>query len=74
LGYPFRKRLYDWIAQRNAKKNKKSPRKKYSNNPEHPRNPPFELKLEVNQRCFEMGEKVQLVSEEIGYSRASIYT
>lgn len=74
LGYPSRKRLYDWMAQRNAKKNKKVHRKKYNNTPEHPRNPPLDLKLEVIKRCFEMGENVQLVSEEIGYSRASIYT
>jgi len=66
LGYPPRKRLYYWIAQRNAKKNKKAPRKKYNNTPEHPRNPPLDLRLEVIKRCFEMGENVQLVSEEIG--------
>jgi len=47
LRYPSRKRLYVWIAQRNSNKNKKAPRKKYNNTPEHPRNPPLELKLEV---------------------------
>ncbi|MEG6613925.1 helix-turn-helix domain-containing protein [Pseudoclostridium thermosuccinogenes] len=74
LGYPTRKRLYDWIAERNSPPSRKAPRQKYNNTPEHPRHPPLELKLEAIKRCFEMGENVQLVSEEIRYSRASIYT
>jgi transposase-like protein len=44
------------------------------NTPEHPRHPPAELKMEVIHRCFECGEDVKSVSEEIGYSRASIHT
>jgi transposase-like protein len=44
------------------------------NTPAHPRHPPAELKMEVIHRCFECGEDVKSVSEEIGYSRASIYT
>lgn len=35
--------------------------------------PSVETKMEVIQRCFELGENVQLVSEEIGYTRPSIY-
>ena len=31
-------------------------------------------KLTILHRCFIEGENVQLVSEETGYSRASIYT
>ena len=42
--------------------------------PDHPRHPSLNLKLDTNHRCFELGENVQLGSEEIGYSRASIYT
>lgn len=43
------------------------------NTPEHPSPPPLELKLEVLHRCFELGEDVQSVSNEVGYSTASIY-
>ncbi len=74
LGYPTRTRLYDWIAERNAPPKSKIPRKRFNNTPDHPRHPPLQLKLETIHRCFELGESVQLVSEEIGYSRASIYT
>ncbi len=73
LGYPSRPSLYLWISQRNdPPKHKSTFRGK--NTPEHPRHPPVELKLAVLHRCFELGEDVQCVSEEIGYSRASIYT
>lgn len=44
------------------------------NTPEHPRNPTLEVKLEALHRCFELGEDIQCVSEDIGYSRVSIYT
>ena len=36
--------------------------------------PPVGVKMEALHRCFELGEDVQSVSAEIGYSRASIYT
>lgn len=65
--------MYDWIAERNAPPKSKLPRKRFNNTPEHPRHPPLQLKLETIHRCFELGESVQLVSEEIGYSRSSIY-
>lgn len=42
------------------------------NTPDHPRHPPLELKLEVLYRCFELGEDVQSVSNEVGHSTASI--
>ena len=74
LGYPTRQRLYDWIAERDSPPKRKAPRRKYNNTPNHPRHPSLELKLETIRRCFKLGENVQLVSEEIGYSRASIYT
>lgn len=41
--------------------------------PNTPRNPPAEFKLQVLRRCFENRESVKSVSEEIEYSRASIY-
>jgi len=74
LGYPTRKRLYDWIAERDSPLCCKVPRQKFNNTPEYPIHPSLQLKLETIHRCFELGENVQLVSEEIGYSRASIYT
>jgi transposase InsO family protein/transposase-like protein len=74
LGYPTRRCLYDWIDKRDYPTESKAPRRKYNNTPDHPRHPSLELKLETIHRCFELGENVQLVSEEIGYSRASIYT
>lgn len=74
LGYPARRQtLYNWIMRR------KHVPEGYStfrglNTPEHPRHPPLSVKLEALHRCFELGEDVQSVSDEIGYSRASIYT
>ncbi len=73
LGYPAgRQTLYNWITRR-----KHLPEERSTfhgvNTPEHPRNPPLELKLNALRRRFELGENVQLVSDEIGYSTASIY-
>lgn len=74
LGYPTRSALYMWITVRNSAPRIKVPRKKWNNKPAHPIHPPHELKLAIIHRCFELGENVKWVSEEIGYSRASIYT
>ena len=73
LGYPARRQdLYNWITRR-----KHLPKERSSfhgfNTPEHPRRPSLELKLGALHRCFELGEDVQSVSDEIGYSTASIY-
>lgn len=73
LGYPTRQALYTWIDIRRSPPKVKAPRRKWNNCPDHPRHPTVELKLATIHRCFELGENVQLVSEEIGYSRASIY-
>ena len=35
--------------------------------------PSAESKYEVLRRCFELGEDVEYVSKEIGYSRMIIY-
>lgn len=48
--------------------------KKYINAPNHPRNPDANLKLDAIKRCFSLGEGVEYVSRDIGYSRASIYS
>ena len=45
----------------------------HCNTPGHPRHPSAEFKYEVLRRCFELGEDVEYVSREIGYSRMSIY-
>ena len=58
LGYPTRKRRYDWIAGRNSQPKSKIPRKRFHNPPDHPRHPPLQLKLETIHRCFEFGESV----------------
>lgn len=73
LEYPTRRQtLYNWINRKRM-----LPEEKYTfrgyNTPEHPGHPPLELKFEVLHRCFELGEDVQSVSNEVGYSIASIY-
>ena len=73
LGYPTRKQLYNWIYE---EKNPPKVRKKLTdvgNPPYHPRNPSLDVKLNAIHRCFELGENIKYVSENIGYSRASIY-
>ena len=74
LGYPARRQtLYNWINRKRLLPEEKSTFRGY-NTAEHPRHPPLELKLEAIRRCFELGEGVQSVSDEIGYSKASIYS
>ena len=72
LGYPSREQLHNWIRNEGKPRGKRK-KPNCKNTIEHPRNPPAEFKLEVLRRCFEKGDSVKLVSEEIGYSRASIY-
>ena len=72
LGYPERQTLYRWIQERDRPVKVRSSYRG-QNTPSHPRHPPVELKLEVLHRCFELGEDVKSVADEIGYSRASIY-
>ena len=74
LGYPARRQtLYNWINRKRILPENKSTFRGY-NTPDHPRHPPLELKLAILHRCFELGEDVQSVSDETGYSKASIYT
>lgn len=74
LGYPTRQCLYRWLREREAPIKPLKVRKKFINTVEHPLHPSVETKLNILHRCFELGENVQLVSEETGYSRTSIYT
>ena len=66
LGYPTRRNLYTWIAEENTPPKTRK---------EYPviDNPPLEVKLNAIHRCYELGENIKHVSEDIGYSRASIY-
>ena len=74
LGYPARRQtLYNWISRREHLPKGKSTFRGF-NTPEHPRHPPLEMKLEMLHRCFEVGEDVQSIAKEYGYSTASIYT
>ena len=75
LGYPTRQTFYQWLREKNNPVKKvKPPRKRINNSPEQPLHPSPELKLETLRRCFECGENVKLVAEEIGYTSSSIYT
>lgn len=81
LGYLSKSTLYRWYERWNpilenrygraAEIPDKSDHK--CNTPDHPRHPSAEFKYEVLRRCFELGEDVEYVSREIGYSRMSIY-
>lgn len=81
LGYPSRNTLYRWYEDQLAGKPNYhgSPDKpykikqKYLNSASHPRHPDTNLKLNAIYRCFSLGEGVEYVSREIGYSRMSIY-
>ena len=73
LGYPTRRNLYTWIAEENTPPKTRKEYPVINNPPDHPRNPPLEVKLDAIQRCYELGENIKYVSEDIGYSRASIY-
>ena len=74
LGYPkSRQGLYQWLKRREQGPKEETPRRKINNSPEHPLHPSVRTKLDILHRCFIEGENVQLVSEETGYSRASIY-
>ena len=73
LGYPVRRQtLYNWIARRKHLPSGHSTFRGI-NTAEHPRHPALGVKLDAIRRCFELGENVQFVSDEIGYSKASIY-
>lgn len=73
LGYPTRRALYTWISNEGAARHERRPLK-HVNTTEHPRNPSAEVKMDAIHRCFELGESIKSVSEDIGYTRASIYS
>lgn len=73
LGYPTRRNLYTWIAEENTPPKTRKEYPVIDNPPDHPRNPPLEVKLDAIHRCYELGENIKYVSEDIGHSRPSIY-
>lgn len=74
LEYPSRQAMHKWINNRDNPPKERPPRKKINNRPLRNLHPSYKIKLDAIHRCFELGENVQLVAEEIGYSRVSIYT
>ena len=64
--------MYTWIKNRNIKI-KKLNHVDYWDIPEHKKHPTLELKLSIIRCCFQEGEEIKSVSEETGYSGASIY-
>lgn len=72
-GYPTRRTLYTWIAQEGTVKTERKPLNN-TNTAEHPRNPPFEVKMDAIHCCFEPEESVKSVSKDINYTRAGIYS
>ena len=81
LGYPSEPTLYRWHERKKAGLENRhgqiaeatATMDHHCNTPGHPRHPSAEFKYEVLRRCFELGEDVEYVSREIGYSRKSIY-
>ena len=69
---PRRQTLYNWIHRKRILPEERSTFRGY-NTEDHPRHPSLEQKLQILNRCFELGEDVQSVSNEVGYSTASIY-
>lgn len=82
LGYPSKSTLYHWyerwnvgLENRHVHAEEIPEKSDYQcNTLDHPRHPSSEFKYEVLRCCFELGEDVEYVSREIGYSRMSIYT
>lgn len=73
LGYPARRQtLYNWIHRERILPEGRSTFQGY-NTEDHPQHPSLEQKLHILHRCFELGEDVQSVSNEVGYSTTSIY-
>jgi transposase-like protein len=70
LGYPTKKTLYVWVHNE-GKPKKQRKALELINTKSHPRNPSVEIKIDALHRCFELGESIKSVSEDIGYTRAA---
>lgn len=81
LGYPTLSTLYRWFGRRKAGLDNNhghirppiDEKLHQGCTAEHARHPSAEQKLVILHRCFEIGEDVEYVSRETGYSRTSIY-
>ena len=81
LEYPSLSTLYRWFKRRKAGIENNHGHatqpitiREYRDCTEaHPRYPSAQVKLDILHRCFEIGEDVEYVSIETGYSRVSIY-
>ena len=58
LGYPTRRNLYTQIAEENTPPKTRREYPVIDNPPDHPRNPPLEVKLDAIHRCYELGENI----------------
>lgn len=61
LRYPTKRQLYTWIATENMVIRERKQLPRFANPPEHPRNPPLDVKLDAIRRCFEHGENIKYV-------------
>lgn len=81
LGYPAISTRYRWFERREVGLKNNHVRVKPSTDgnsrlgytAEHVRYPSAQRKLKILHLCFEIGEDVEYVSRETGYSRTSIY-
>ncbi len=73
LGYPTGKQFYNWVYEEKHPPKERKKLAEVGNPPYHPRNPSLDVKLDAIHRCFEPGENIKYVSEDIGYSGAGIY-
>ena len=73
LGDPTRRALSTWMENKGVPKPLRTALDN-TNTAAHPCNPPVEVKLDAIHRCFELGERIQLVSEAIGSTRTSLYS
>jgi len=83
LGYPSPATLYRWYEHQKAgitNWHGFAGSYEYCSNKPHscntssnPRQPSTDIKIDALHRCFELGEDVEYVSRDIGYSRCSIY-
>ncbi|HML37717.1 MAG TPA: IS3 family transposase [Bacillota bacterium] len=72
LGYPARITMHGWLEKEGFPKKPRKVRE-IINTQDHPLNPSAEVKLEALRRCFEQGESVKSVAEDIGYTKSSIF-
>lgn len=70
LGYPDRTTLYRWIKRRDEPVKEKALQRRHT--AENPYFAPLSVKLDAIHRCYVLGESLQSVADEIGYSHASI--